>query len=203
MENKKEIKKYDPEETKKKLLSIIGFPNNKDSLLKELSEDIIPKYMDNKHPENKKATELFNEKALLLMRIFENETHVALMESVDEKYRMMARELTNKMIQEFVCTNEAEKGLVGLMVNAYIRTIDDSRRLNNELNAREITPNKNNYIANLSKQIDRANRQYISALLTLKQLKAPQIEMNIKANTAFVSNNQQINNLDNKNNEAK
>jgi hypothetical protein len=79
------------------------------------------------------------------------------------------------------------------MVNAYIRVLDNSRRLNNELNGQNITPNRNIYIANLSKQIDRANRQYISALLTLKQLKSPNVEMNIKTNNAFISNNQQIN----------
>ena len=57
----------------------------------------------------------------------------------------------------------------------------------------------------LSKERDRAHRQYLSTIMTLKQLKAPAIEMNIKAKTAFVSQNQQINvpQAPKENNEAK
>ena len=71
------------------------------------------------------------------------------------------------------------------------------------MNAGEyITENRTKYLAMLSKQIDRANRQFLSALTTLKQLKTPSIEMNIKTNTAFVSQNQQINSK-NETNETK
>jgi hypothetical protein len=193
MKNKKEIKKYDPEETKRVIMSCITFPDNKDSLIKELKEKIIPIITKDDHPDNKEFTKKFHEKGMLLMRMFENESHVAIMESLDENYRMLSKEMCAQMMKEFDCQNEVEKSLVELIVNAFIRVLDNSRRLNNELNCRDITPNRNIYIANLSKQIDRANRQYISALLTLKQLKTPQIEMNIKTNNAFISNNQQIN----------
>jgi len=200
----KEIKKYDPEEYKKNALSVITFPDTKDSLLKELVQDIIPKYIDTESKEKEDVQKRFTEKSILLLRIFENESHVGLMESFTDKYQMTVREMSKTMISEFNCSNEAEKALVGLIVNAYMRVLDNSRRLDNELEGRNITHERNVYIANLSKQIDRANRQFISALLTLKQLKAPTIEMNIKANTAFVSNHQQINvNKPNENNEVK
>lgn len=189
----KEIKPSSEEEAKKVIMSCINFPDNKKSLIKELKEKIIPICTDDNHPDIEKATKQFHEKGMLLLRIFENESHVALMEAVDENYRMMGKEMSDQMMHEFDCKNEAERSLVKLIVNAYIRVLDNSRRLNNELNGQNITPNRNIYIANLSKQIDRANRQYISALLTLKQLKAPNIEMNIKTNNAFISNNQQIN----------
>lgn len=193
MEDKKEITKYKPEESKKEALSAISFPNNKDALIKELTQDIIPKQLDSKYEKDEVVKKRFTDKSMLLLRIFENESHVALMESFTENYRMFSKEMADDLIKEFNCTKEYEKALAKLMVNAYIRVLDNSRRLNNELESREITPNKNIYIANLSKQIDRANRQYISALITLKQLKSPQVEMNIKTNTAFISNNQQIN----------
>jgi hypothetical protein len=115
------------------------------------------------------------------------------METFTEKYRMFAREMLKTMIVELNCSNETERALAELAVNAYVRVIDNSRRLNNEYESREITPNRNVYIANLSKQIDRANRQYLSAIMTLRQLKSPTVEMTIKANTAFVSHNQQVN----------
>lgn len=189
----KEIKKYNPEEAKKEALSAVSFPDNKDALLKELTQDIIPKCLDSKNEKNEVVKKRFTDKSMLLLRIFENESHVALMESFSENYRMFSKEMADDLIKEFNCIKEYEKALAKLMTNAYIRVLDNSRRLNNELESREITPNKNVYIANLSKQVDRANRQFISALMTLKQLKVPQIEMNIKTNTAFISNNQQVN----------
>lgn len=202
MKKAKELKTYNSEEAKKKILSTVGFPNNKDMLLKELTEDIVPKLSSSTGPEDDLVFKRFSEKSLLYLRIYENESHVGLMESFEERYRMLSNEMSQTMIKEFDCSNEIEKSLVGLIVNAYIRVIDNSRRLNNELECREITPNKNIYIANLSKQIDRANRQFISNLMTLKQLKTPHIEMNIRANTAFVSNNQQVNVNKSENNES-
>ena len=56
-----------------------------------------------------------------------------------------------------------------------------------------ISDERTRYLGYLSKQMDRAHRQYLSALMTLKQLKAPAIEMNIKTKNTFVAQNQQIN----------
>lgn len=90
-----------------------------------------------------------------------------------------------------------------IVTNSFIRAIDHSRRFNNCLNAGEyLSDERTRYLTMLSKQIDRANRQYLNALTALKQIKAPVIEMNIRTNTAFVSQNQQIN-VDNKINEIK
>lgn len=187
------IKKYDPEETKKILLSQLSFPGSKQNLLKEFSDVLLPACNRGSKKERISASSELCKRSIELLRLFEGESHVGLMETFEERYRMLSSEMTTAMIYEFNCANEAEKALAELIVNAYIRVIDNSRRLNNELETREITSNRNIYIANLSKQIDRANRQFISALLVLKQVKSPQIEMNIKANNAFVSSNQQFN----------
>jgi hypothetical protein len=101
--------------------------------------------------------------------------------------------MTEQTIEEYDCQTEIEKSLASVIVGAYVRYIDNSRRLNNELECENITRERNVYIANLSKQVDRAQRQYLSAVMTLKQIKAPTIEMSIKAQTAFISQNQQIN----------
>ncbi len=186
-----QIQKNDLGKIENGILEILRFPDDKKSLLKELTEEIIPKFSVDKN--DAELNKKFGDKSMLLMRIFENESHVSLMESFEERYRMLSREMTKTMIKEFNCINEIEKSLAELTVNAYIRVLDNSRRLNNELECRDITPNKNVYIANLSKQLDRAHRQYLSSLMTLQQIKSPKIEMNIKTNTAYISNNQQIN----------
>ena len=49
----------------------------------------------------------------------------------------------------------------------------------------------------LSKEVDKAHRQLIMALTTLKQIKNPPVEFNVKAKTAFLAQNQQINAVNN------
>jgi|JI10StandDraft_1071094.scaffolds.fasta_scaffold98165_3 hypothetical protein len=193
MKEEKNIKKYDEKDAKRIALGMITLQDGKDALLKEMTEKILPGCLSTDKQEQENSLLQVKEKGLAILRIFESESHVGLMETFNDEYRTLSREMCQTMIREFVCVNEAESALVELIVNAYIRVIDNSRRLNNELECKNITPNRNVYIANLSKQLDRANRQFLSALMTLQQLKTPQIEMNIKTTNAYVSHNQQIN----------
>jgi hypothetical protein len=111
------------------------------------------------------------------------------------------KELAKQIIKDYGCATGIEKALASDIAHSYIKTLDNSRRLNNEFNCENLTKTRNEYISILSKQTDRAHRQFLSGLMILKQLKAPAIELNIRANTAFVSQNQQIN-VDKKINEA-
>lgn len=170
------------EEKMKEILKIFGHSFETRSILTEIKANL----KDNKDKE-------LSENVGKLMRVYESQTHYSLIESFDERYRGLAKELAQKLIFENNCQSETEKTLAEVMVNAYIRLLDCSRRLNNELNAREITPNRNQYIGNLSKQVDRAHRQYIQSLTALKQFKNPSVELKINATNAFLSNNQQVN----------
>jgi hypothetical protein len=140
-----------------------------------------------------KDSEALSKNTLDLWRNMETEYFIALMESVDEKYRGIVKELAIAIYQENNIKSELEKTLVEVCVGSFIRYLDNSQRLNNELNGRNITPNRNQYIANLSKQVDRSHRQYIQTLITLKQFKNPSVELKINATNAFLSNNQQVN----------
>lgn len=168
-------------------------PNDLNHMLEIVCKDILPNFINGNVEEKDKAKQELSKMSLDLFRSLELETQANLMESVDENYRSLAKDLTSKIIIENNCTKTEEKMLAEVMVGSFIRYIDNSRRLNNEYNCTNITTNRNNYIAILSKQVDRANRQYLSSLMALKQLKSPNIEMNIKTQNAFVSNNQQIN----------
>jgi hypothetical protein len=46
----------------------------------------------------------------------------------------------------------------------------------------------------IGRELDRANRQFISALTTLRQLKAPTPSINVIAKNAFMAGQQQFNN---------
>lgn len=205
------LKRYTPEEAKKMILEL-AIPNGDlGGNLKKLADDLLPKLFHGNNRQKREVSKESDKKIIEVMMALEIDTHVALMESFDPHYRGLAKELSTQIIKDYHATTSAEKALSELIANAFIRVIDNSRRLNNDLGSpgTPITENKTKYLSMLSIQIDRANRQFLNALITLKQLKAPTIEMNIKTKNTFVAQNQQINanspieSSKNENNESK
>jgi len=195
------IKKFTPERMKEIVLDLSRISNDSNYMAEKLGEDIFPKFLSTVGGERNEARKDFDEKALELTHALSLDTHFALMDSLNKKYQAFARDFSSQLVNEYKCTTVLEKSLAEIITSSFIRVIDNSRRLNDLLNCTDIGINRNIYIANLSKQVDRAHRQYLSSLMTLRQIKAPSIEMNIRAHTAFVSQNQQIN-VDKKTNEA-
>ena len=56
-----------------------------------------------------------------------------------------------------------------------------------------LTHEKNGYYSLISKELDRAHRQYITTLTLLQQIKQPSIKVNVKTKNAYIAENQQIN----------
>lgn len=192
--DKKELQKYTPSRTREIIVESVSMQGDVDRALKRFGDDILPKYIQGDKSESEKTEKEFKEEVTELMYGLEVDTHWGLMESFDQRYRGLAKELSSKIIEEYCCTTAAEKMLAETVAGTSIRFLDSSRRFNNVLAANsDITANLTGFLAMMSKQMDRTHRQYLSALMTLKQLKAPNIEMNIRAKTAFVSQNQQIN----------
>ena len=195
------VKKHTLTEVKDIVLKSMKLEYETDIVLGDLATQILPDLLNGKI--TKENLRKFKEKSVGLMINFEIDTHVGLMETFEPEYRGLVKEYTSQLILEYDCKTGIEKSLAEIIANAYIRIIDNSRRLNKELNCENITPSRNIYIANLSKQLDRLHRQFNSAVFSLKQLKQPNLEINFKATNAFVSQNQQINvNTENENIEA-
>lgn len=191
------LKKYTPEEARKMVLKNTVLDGDLEGNLGELSNNLLPKFLHGSEKEKKEVLEKLNKKTLEVLFALEPDTHIGLMETFYSQYRGLAKEFSTQVIKEYDCVTSMEKALAEIIVNAYIRVIDNSRRLNNDLGdpsgGHPISENRTKYLAMLSKQIDRANRQFLNSLIILKQLKMPAIEMSIKAKTAFVAQNQQIN----------
>ena len=180
---------FDDATKKEKILDIIlNFPESRKDLQLELK-----KFLEGPHDVNDpnyKTNEKMGQKiALKILRTFENDSHCALMESFSENNRIPVFEMTNDLIKELNCTTEVEKSLASTVVMSYMRFLDNSRRLNNEYETGQISDLRNKYIDNLSKQIDRAHRQYITSLMTLQQLKTPKLELTVKTQNAFIGQN--------------
>lgn len=127
----------------------------------------------------------------------EFDKHFLLAESIPSKFAAMAIKMSKSLIREYNCTTTLEKSLVEIIVNAFCRSLQLSRSLMNSI-ARDSVPIEQNYVNYynlLSKELDKANRQYLTALTTLQQLKSPSLKVTLKAETAIVGQNQQFNSI--------
>ena len=191
--DKKELKKYTRQEVKEIVLQM-DVAGSATIALDKLDNGLFSKWAQGSREEHNEVEKDFQEQATNVMYSFETDTHMALMEGFSERFRSGAREICRQFIMDFDCKTNAEKIMAETAAVASMRYLDASRRLNNCLDVDTyLSSVKTGYMAMLSKERDRAHRQYLSTVATIKQLKAPAIEMNIKANTAFVSQNQQIN----------
>jgi hypothetical protein len=199
-------KKKELEEWDKKIRSGKARGITKDRLLKygytdcdprhtldKLSKEVIPKI-----DIEGKTTKDLSEKELELLSQFNIdygiENNLSMVESVEARYRGLIINLRRELIKEYNCKSYGEKALIDMMVGAYARNLSLTKRLINSSGKDYTTALLNNYISAMSKEVDRANRHFITALETLRQMKQPELKVNIKSKNAFIAQNQQFNN---------
>lgn len=110
--------------------------------------------------------------------------------AVSDSYKTFGIDLMRKLQYEYSCTTPSEKATAELAALSYIRTLDVQRRLTNYLDIGTFTDIGVHYVAVLSKELDRANRHYLTAIQALRMLKQPPMLLNIRADTAVVGQNQ-------------
>lgn len=158
------------------------------SIFEDISGEIIPKIKADKQPDEEGMKLV--KKALMTLGL---ENQYPLAEIACENYQGLIIEFARNLIKEYDCKSTSEKALVQVIAIAYIRILECSKRFNGSFRTDSTSNEKNGYYNMLDKELDRANRHFLVALQTLKQFKSPSPELNIKANNAFVSQNQQIN----------
>lgn len=145
----------------------------------EAEKDKLLKQLDKLYEKAASATSLDN--------------HFRLGASTTQELRPLVIDMCNQLIVEYDCKTVSEKTLAEIIAGAYVRILRYSTSLNNSYAINDANPNLNAFRANASKELDRAHRQYMFALTTLKQIKSPFTSLNVKAQTAFMGTNQQIN----------
>lgn len=117
---------------------------------------------------------------------------ILLINTIPERYRSFALNMLKQLQDDYKCTLMSEKSTAELVVLSYIRILELQRRLDAYLDEGGLAKIDMSYYAVLSKDLDRATRQYLYALQTLKTLKTPPLKVSIKTNTAIVGENQVI-----------
>jgi len=111
---------------------------------------------------------------------------------VEEQYRTFGVDLLRRLQQEYGCETISEQATAELATINYIRTLEIQNHINGYLSIGTVTETGVKFLAVMSKELDRANRHYLTAMQTLKMLKQPSFNVNVKANTAIVGQNQLI-----------
>lgn len=128
------------------------------------------------------------------LRMYEFNTFTALFEALPKKLRSMAARLTRDIRKEYKCQNVVEESLAEVIALNFARILQISQAITVHLTGTIDIGEQNIKFYNfLSKELDRANRQYLSALSMLQQLKSPALKVSLKAETAIVGQNQQLN----------
>lgn len=180
------------------LSSIKSCPSDPDNIVVNMiNKGMIPKIISRESlsPEEIKIATQFSVAHSL-------KTGHALIDSVFERYRGLAIQMKSELETEFDCKKPSEKALVDQSVNCYIRKLAFSARLQDGQNFQNFSKERNGYFDFLSREIDRAHRQFLSSLEMLRLMKQPAMKVNVKTQNAFIADKQQFNN-NVENNESK
>lgn len=199
---KKELAEWDKklkdgtalDEVKKMVLSVDHSLSPKYCLM-QIASDIMPKIRIT----NKKLSKEEIEKISQSVIDYGIENHTSIIGAIEKQYRGLAFNLRKNIIEEYNCQTYSEKALVDMIVNAYARNLSLSRMLVNTATTGHTTPGLNQFMVIMSKEIDRANRHFLTALETLKHFKQPELKVNVKTKNAFIGQNQQFNTNQNDN----
>jgi len=163
-------------------------------LLRDNTAQTLKKYEESGR-KDVKVKEEFDKLSRSAMFLNGLNNHYHLAESVREEYRPLLIEMGNELAREYDCKTPSEKSLVHLVLAAYGRILEYTKTFNNCLRLDWLSSEKNGYYGMLSKELDRANRHFITALSTLRAMKQPPMKVSIKTENAFVAQNQQLNSI--------
>lgn len=171
---------------------------DKEKLLLDIQEK-VKLYRESLFSEDRDEDEYFEreqelKKSLLTaMNLTTVETHSAIAKTVEECFQPLVASVADDLISEYQATSPSERMTAQLAASAYVRYIQYSTKFNLHGIQESISDTKNSYFALFAKEVDRAFRQYRSAICLLKQMKAPSLNVVVNTKAAFVATNQQIN----------
>lgn len=126
------------------------------------------------------------------LTLLEFDNGILLTATVPEQYKTFGIDLMRNLQIEYNCQTPSEKATAELTALNYIRTLEIQRRITGYLAMGALTDNGVRYLAIMSKELDRANRHYLTSVQVLKNLKQLPFQLTLKANTAVIGQNQVV-----------
>lgn len=126
------------------------------------------------------------------MTLLEFENGMLMSTVVPEQYKTFGIDMMRQLQKEYNCVLTSEKATAELATVNYIRTLEIQNRINRYLDLGTISDIGVKFLAIMSKDLDRANRQYLAAIQTLRVMKQPPMKLNITTDTAIIGQNQLV-----------
>ena len=188
-ETKKEMEIYE-QMARQFLAESTTLPIDPHILLQNLGL-VIKKFHDaeDKGDVGKELLEKLNE----AISIVSLDSHYGLAKATIEDLRPFAIEFSRQLVAEYDCITPTEKALVETIAAAYIRILEFTGYMTRMTRDERCSMILSGAYKVASQELDRANRHFINAVSTLKQLKSPTMNIQVKATNAFVAQNQQVN----------
>ncbi|KKR80658.1 MAG: hypothetical protein UU73_C0005G0020 [Candidatus Daviesbacteria bacterium GW2011_GWA1_41_61] len=183
--NSKTIVKTKTSEELRDAFSKCKIWNDPDTVLQKVYEESI----NNKS--NKLAT-IDIDNAFQALTLFEFENGILMTKIISESYKTFGVDMMRQLQKEYLCETTSEKATAELATVNYIRTLEIQSRINRYLAPASITDMGIRFLAFLSKELDRANRQYLTSIQALKAMKQIPMQLNIKTDTAIIGQNQMV-----------
>ncbi len=126
------------------------------------------------------------------MSLSEFTNGILLSTGVSMRSRTFAIDLMRRFQKVYACETHSEKATAELAAASYVRALDIQSILSNFINKDSYGDLTIRAISVLGKELDRANRHYLTAIQALRILKQPSVQLNIRADTAVVGQNQAV-----------
>ncbi len=177
----------------RKLLSSIDFSIAPKTILKP-AQTLMREYDNATGEQKEQALKKLDEKLNEALAIVALDKHNLIANALyRDNYRTLSIEIADQLIAEYSCNTTTEKMLAETASWAYCRMLEYSYRLSGFIQIDYLSAEKNGYYNALSLCVDRANRQFLAAIHSLRQIKQPKVNITFKAHNAFVAQNQQVN----------
>jgi hypothetical protein len=132
-----------------------------------------------------------NENSNKVLNALSLESKYKLLESVPAVDRSFALQMSRDLELEFEVKSPTEKALVQMATLAFCRIQRYAQLCWRHDKPNSISNEANQLISIYAKELDRANRQFITTIQVLKQFKAPPLNIRVNTQNAFVAHNQQ------------
>lgn len=181
-----------PEDVRKFLMKAIHRICNPDTELKALGKLFSEYAAADQAGKDAMETKL-DEQSLASLMTLAVQSHLPLVESVASRYRSLVIEMAEQLIKEFNCETHSERAIAQVAAVSYVRFMALSKTLNQVTEIEFLQHATTGYYGMIGREVDRAERRFRTTIMTLKQMKYPTMNLQLKVNTAFVAQNQQIN----------
>jgi hypothetical protein len=166
---------------------------NPDSLNKKVQSEVKKYSRTESDKESKKLFKEIAEDLNKLSRTYTLTTKHCLRYSVSKAYELTVLQVCQDLEKEYGVKTPSEKALAQMAAIAFCRMLQFADYSDSSCKPEWVSHEKAHFVSIYMKEFDRAQRQFISAIQMLHQLKTPPLKINVKTQTAFIAQNQQNN----------